>query len=102
LNARVFAVADAFDAMTSDRVYRAGRAYEAAVEELRREAGGQFDPRVVAAFRRVPAEDWERLRRRGGGGAAPSAGFSRARPSAAATRRTRPGNFGNRARIRHF
>src|SRR5688500_9041534 len=102
LNARIFAVADAFDAITSDRVYRTGRAYEAAAEELRREAGGQFDPRVVAAFRRVPAEDWERLRRRGGGGAAPPAGFARARAAAVATRRARPRNCGNRARIRDF
>jgi response regulator RpfG family c-di-GMP phosphodiesterase len=64
MNARIFAVADAFDAMTSDRVYRAARSYEEAVAELERFAGRQFDPRVVAAFHRVPREDWEELRRR--------------------------------------
>ncbi|MBD0327573.1 MAG: HD-GYP domain-containing protein, partial [Pyrinomonadaceae bacterium] len=64
LNARIFAVADAFDAMISDRVYRAGRSYEEAAEELDRFAGKQFDPTVVAAFHRVPREDWNELRRR--------------------------------------
>ena len=64
LNARIFAVADAFDAMISDRVYRAGRPYEEAAEELERFAGRQFDPVVVAAFHRVPRQDWEELRRR--------------------------------------
>ena len=63
LNARIFAVADAFDAMISDRVYRRGRSYEAAASELDLWAGRQFDPEVVAAFHRVPPEDWEELRR---------------------------------------
>jgi putative nucleotidyltransferase with HDIG domain len=63
LNARIFAVADAFDAITSDRVYRAGKSYEEALAELELWAGRQFDPRVVEAFRRVPNEDWEELRR---------------------------------------
>jgi HD-GYP domain-containing protein (c-di-GMP phosphodiesterase class II) len=63
INARIFAVADAFDAMTSDRVYRRGRSYEAAAAELAEWAGRQFDPRVVEAFRRVPREEWEELRR---------------------------------------
>jgi putative nucleotidyltransferase with HDIG domain len=62
LNARVFAVADAFDAITSDRVYRAGKSYESAIAELDTHAGRQFDPQVVAAFRRIPPGDWERLR----------------------------------------
>ncbi|HEX8499075.1 MAG TPA: HD domain-containing phosphohydrolase [Pyrinomonadaceae bacterium] len=64
LNARIFAVADAFDAITSDRVYRAGRSYGEALSELDAHAGRQFDPRVVEAFRRVPAEEWEEIRRR--------------------------------------
>jgi response regulator RpfG family c-di-GMP phosphodiesterase len=64
LNARIFAVADAFDAMTSDRVYRCGRAYEEAAAELEEFAGKQFDPQVVEAFHRVPVEDWEEMRRR--------------------------------------
>ncbi|MDQ4122467.1 MAG: response regulator [Acidobacteriota bacterium] len=64
LNARIFAVVDAFDAIISDRVYRAGRSYEEALAEIERCSGKQFDPEVVAAFRRVPREDWETLRRR--------------------------------------
>ncbi len=62
LNARIFAVADAFDAMVSTRVYRAGKSYAAAAEELERHAGQQFDPEVVAAFLRIPPADWEDLR----------------------------------------
>jgi response regulator RpfG family c-di-GMP phosphodiesterase len=64
LNARVFAVADAFDAITSDRVYRVGKSYESAARELDEWAGRQFDPVVVEAFRRVPPEEWEALRRK--------------------------------------
>lgn len=64
LSARIFAVADAFDAMVSDRVYRKGRSYQAALEELERYAGIQFDPMVVEAFRNIPQEDWEVLRER--------------------------------------
>jgi cyclic di-GMP phosphodiesterase len=61
--ARIFAVADAFDAITSDRVYRQGKSYEAASQELDDWAGRQFDPKVVEAFHRVPKEDWEELHR---------------------------------------
>lgn len=61
--ARIFSVADAFDAITSDRVYRRGKSYEAAAQELDDWAGRQFDPKVVEAFHRVPREDWEMLHR---------------------------------------
>ena len=60
--ARIFAVADAFDAITSDRVYRRAQTYEAAALELDDWADRQFDPKVVEAFHRVPKEDWEELR----------------------------------------
>ena len=50
LEARILAVADAYEAMTSDRVYRPAMSAEAAREELRACAGSQFDPRVVEAF----------------------------------------------------
>lgn len=50
--ARVVAVADAFDAMTSTRSYRPGRPVPAAVEELKRCAGTQFDPQMVRALAR--------------------------------------------------
>ena len=62
LNARIFAVADAFDAIVSDRVYRAGKSYESAVAELDKYSGKQFDPQVIAAFHRVAPADWEKLR----------------------------------------
>jgi response regulator RpfG family c-di-GMP phosphodiesterase len=60
--ARIFAVADAFDAITSDRVYRKGKSYEAAAEELDAWAGKQFDPKIVEAFHRVPPHEWDELR----------------------------------------
>lgn len=63
LEARILAVADAFEAMTSDRVYRAGMPVEDAVAELWRCAGTQFDPEVVAAFVRTlpPAVHGDRV-----------------------------------------
>lgn len=51
LLARIIAVADTFDAMTTDRPYRKGRAAEEALAEIAGEVGRQFCPRVVAAFR---------------------------------------------------
>ena len=63
-NARIFAVADAFDAIISDRVYRIGKSYEMAAAELERCAGLHFDPQVVAAFHRVPQDAWKSLRDR--------------------------------------
>lgn len=48
--ARVIAVADAFDCMTSTRSYRSARSVEAAIAELRNCAGVQFDPRMVRAL----------------------------------------------------
>jgi HD-GYP domain-containing protein (c-di-GMP phosphodiesterase class II) len=53
LHARIVSVADAFDAMTSGRVYQPAVTDESAVEELRRCAGSHFDPRCVEAFERV-------------------------------------------------
>lgn len=64
LSARIFAVVDAFDAMVSNRVYRPGRPYRDALEELECCAGTQFDPLVVEAFKNIPPEDWQVLRER--------------------------------------
>jgi ribonuclease P protein subunit RPR2 len=50
LGARVFAVADALDAMTSHRPYRKAQPWRYAMDEIERERGGQFDPAVVDAF----------------------------------------------------
>jgi HD-GYP domain-containing protein (c-di-GMP phosphodiesterase class II) len=62
LNARIFAVADAFDAITSDRVYRRGRGYAEAAAEIESNAGTQFDPEVVEVFRHVTAGEWAVIR----------------------------------------
>ncbi|HEV2752574.1 MAG TPA: diguanylate cyclase [Solirubrobacteraceae bacterium] len=53
LEARILAVADAYEAMTSDRAYRPSLGHVAARAELQRHAGGQFDPLVVRAFLEV-------------------------------------------------
>jgi HD-GYP domain-containing protein (c-di-GMP phosphodiesterase class II) len=51
VGARVFAVADALDAMTSDRPYRRKIRWSAACDEIVSQSGGQFDPDVIDAFR---------------------------------------------------
>jgi diguanylate cyclase (GGDEF)-like protein len=56
LGSRIVAVADAYDAMTSERPYAARRTPQEALEELRACAGSQFDPAVVQTFRAVVAE----------------------------------------------
>jgi diguanylate cyclase (GGDEF)-like protein len=61
LEARILAVADAYEAMTADRVYRAAIAKQSARAELLRCAGTQFDPRVVAAFLAALDREGERL-----------------------------------------
>ncbi len=53
LGARIVAVADAYDAIITDRPYRRGRPAWQAIEEIRKGAGTQFDPSVVEAFERV-------------------------------------------------
>jgi HD-GYP domain-containing protein (c-di-GMP phosphodiesterase class II) len=54
--ARMFALVDAVDAMTSDRPYRRARSLEEAVRELRKGAGSQFDPACVEAFEALAPE----------------------------------------------
>ena len=61
LGARVLAVVDAFDAMTSDRPYRRALPAEAAIAEVDRCAGGQFDPVVARVFVRAWLEGELRL-----------------------------------------
>jgi diguanylate cyclase (GGDEF)-like protein len=61
LLARIFAVADALDAMTTDRPYRAALSFAEAAEEIARFSGTQFDPRVVQAFFSVPEAEWRQL-----------------------------------------
>jgi len=59
LGARVIAVVDAFDAMTTDRPYRKGMPPWEALEEIVKNTGKQFDPEVVEAFKRVMREKME-------------------------------------------
>jgi putative nucleotidyltransferase with HDIG domain len=66
LGSRIFAVADTLDAMISDRPYRKALPLEAAIEEIRRCSGTQFDPRVVQAFLAQPREVWLKLHRDAG------------------------------------
>lgn len=62
LGARIFAVVDCFDAMTSNRPYRAALPIEKARDEIRRYSGSQFDPTVAAAFLEVPVGVWKQIR----------------------------------------
>ncbi|MEO6982930.1 MAG: HD domain-containing phosphohydrolase [Edaphobacter sp.] len=62
LGARIFAIADTLDAMTSDRPYRKGETVAAAAAEIARCAGGQFDPQIVRVFLSIPADSWKELR----------------------------------------
>ncbi len=57
LCARILGVADAFDAMVSDRPYRKGKSIKRALEEIKREAGRQFDPEVVHALLKISDEE---------------------------------------------
>jgi putative nucleotidyltransferase with HDIG domain len=62
LAARIFAVVDTYDAITSDRPYRRARSYQVALAELQRVSGQQLDPRAVEAFRQLPEVELRRLR----------------------------------------
>jgi HD-GYP domain-containing protein (c-di-GMP phosphodiesterase class II) len=57
IGSRIIAVCNAFDAMMSERPYKAGRTTSAALAELRRHSGTQFDPAVVDAFCAVMADE---------------------------------------------
>jgi putative nucleotidyltransferase with HDIG domain len=62
IGARIFAIVDTLDAITSDRPYRKGRPLQVARDEIQRCAGTQFDPTLAAAFLRIPDSEWERIR----------------------------------------
>jgi putative nucleotidyltransferase with HDIG domain len=62
IGARIFAVADTLDAITSDRPYRKARGFDAAREEILRCSGTQFDPAVIEVFLKIPNELWQELR----------------------------------------
>lgn len=64
IGARLFAIADTFDALTSDRPYRKGQSYEVSRKLIEEESGKQFDPQAVATFLAVPVEEWQIIRAR--------------------------------------
>jgi len=57
LHARIFAVADCYDALISDRPYRPGMPIEKVIQIISEGVGKQFDPRVVEVFRRVMEQE---------------------------------------------
>ena len=61
--ARIFAVADTFDAMTSDRPYRRALPFAASREVIERGAGKQYDAHVARVFLSTPDETWQEIRR---------------------------------------
>jgi len=64
LGARIFAIADTFDAMTSDRPYRRALTYDAARQEIIRCCRSQFDPELVDCFLEIPEQAWIETRAR--------------------------------------
>jgi len=63
LSARIFAVADTFDAITSDRPYQRASSFESARDTIRDLSGIQFDPQVVNVFLSIPEETWPAIAR---------------------------------------
>lgn len=59
ISARIFALVDTLDAMTSDRPYRKALSFQAVLDEVVRCSGRQFDPKLVEVFLRIPKEAWE-------------------------------------------
>ena len=60
LLSRIIAIADAYDAMTQDRVYRKAMTHEAALEEIKKNAGTQFDPQIAMLFIEVVSDEYIR------------------------------------------
>jgi HD-GYP domain-containing protein (c-di-GMP phosphodiesterase class II) len=60
--ARIFALSDALDAITSPRPYREKRGFAIAKKEIQDHSNTQFDPAVVEAFSSVPLDKWEKIR----------------------------------------
>jgi PAS domain S-box-containing protein/putative nucleotidyltransferase with HDIG domain len=63
LGARIFAVADTLDAITSDRPYRKGRSFSVARKEILAWTGSQFDPQVIEAFNKISDNEWIEIKK---------------------------------------
>jgi putative nucleotidyltransferase with HDIG domain len=63
IGARIFSIADTFDAITSDRIYRRAQSYAAARAEIQKFSGRQFDPEIVKVFLEMPDNIWDDLRK---------------------------------------
>lgn len=63
LNARIIALADTYDSITSSRAYRAGRSHEVAMSEIDRVSGTQLDPHIVAVFKTLCEANPEWIKR---------------------------------------
>ncbi|WP_298439606.1 HD domain-containing phosphohydrolase [Geobacter sp.] len=64
LGARLFMVADVFDALTSERPYHEAMGYQQAARVIRENRGKHFDPAVVNVFEAIRPEEWEKVRKR--------------------------------------
>lgn len=62
LEARIFALADTLDAITSDRPYRKGKSFEEALREMETCRGSQFDPALLDVFLSIPIEKWQEIK----------------------------------------
>ena len=62
LEARIFALADTLDAITSDRPYRKGKSFEEALREIEKGRASQFDPFLLDVFLSIPKEKWQHVK----------------------------------------
>jgi putative nucleotidyltransferase with HDIG domain len=62
LEARIFALADTLDAITSDRPYSRGKSFLEAYREVEKSQGSQFDPQLADVFLSIPVEKWQRIK----------------------------------------
>jgi HD-GYP domain-containing protein (c-di-GMP phosphodiesterase class II) len=62
IEARIFALADTFDALTSDRPYRKGKSFDEALVEMEKNCGTQFDPLLADIFLSLPLDKLEQIK----------------------------------------
>jgi putative nucleotidyltransferase with HDIG domain len=72
LGARLFMVADVFDALTSERPYRIPSGYQEAAAEIIEKSGEHFDPEVVKVFQQIDPQEWEKIHKRFADGEMPA------------------------------